>query len=315
MTLAVLTSLVLLVIAPHAAKLDHAAPALAIAVWFGVLMVRALVVVVAIAASIFYLPATQIFAVVTHWCWRTLIPQLSMQLGFDGHAFGALATFVPVTVVLLSLISAVYGLVRAMRAVRRYVGRARVGTGPHNSIVVGDTHVLLAVAGIAHPQVIVSKGALRRLDSEELAAGIEHEHGHIGRRHQRFLLLAELFRAVARFLPGTNRAMSELIFHTERDADEWALLHNHDCSVLASAICKAALSPTTDLAPALAGGQTARRVKLLLSERARHPASNGLAFTIATTLVVTTIVFVSSIPSVVGSTAASASIASIPYNC
>lgn len=316
MTVAAVAGLSLLAVAPHFARLENASPAPAIAVWFGVLLVRALVVVLAILWLIAYVPATQIFTAATHWCWHTVIPQFTMHLGLDGHTLGDFATFLPLAAVLISFGSVAYGLVRATRAVRHFVRRTRVGTGPRESILVGEANVLLAVAGIARPRVIVSNGALRRLDSEELAAGIEHEEGHIGRQHQRMLVIAELFRALARFLPGTNWAMRELIFHAERDADEWALRHDHDPSVLASAICKAALSPSAaELSPALSGGQTSRRVKLLLAGHRPRRSSDRIAYALATTLVVVSVGFFASMPAVVASAPSTAFVAGATYDC
>jgi beta-lactamase regulating signal transducer with metallopeptidase domain len=92
--------------------------------------------------------------------------------------------------------------------------------------------------------VIVSAGALTQLDDEELAAGLEHERGHIARRHRYILVGAELCRAVAWLIPGSRRAVDQLAFHLERDADRWALRRRHDRLALASAICKAATTRT-----------------------------------------------------------------------
>ncbi|MFY9265374.1 MAG: M56 family metallopeptidase [Solirubrobacterales bacterium] len=315
MTIAIVAGLLFLAIVPHVATLENASPAPAIAVWLGVLVVRALVVALGIFWLISFVPATQVFTEITHWCWHAVIPWSATHLGIDGHALGDLATLLPVAFALFSLASVVYGIVRAVRAVQRFVRRTRVGAGPRESILVREDSVLLAVVGIARPRVIVSNGALRRLDSEELAAGIEHERGHIGRQHQRILLLAELCRGLARLLPGTDRAMRELIFHAERDADQWALRRDHDPSVLASAICKAALSPATAVAPALTGGQTTRRVRLLLDERGNGRSRDGVACAIATTLTVVALMFVAAVPDTVASASVGARAAGAAYTC
>jgi len=61
--------------------------------------------------------------------------------------------------------------------------------------------VLVAAAGLRKPRVVVSAGALLNLDDEELAASLDHEHGHIVRRHRYVLVAAELCRALARLFP------------------------------------------------------------------------------------------------------------------
>jgi len=81
------------------------------------------------------------------------------------------------------------------------------------------------------------------LDDEELAASLEHERGHVARRHRFALVIAEVCRASARALPGTRHAVAELIFHLERDADRLVVDRLHDPAALASAICKAGQPP------------------------------------------------------------------------
>jgi Zn-dependent protease with chaperone function len=134
--------------------------------------------------------------------------------------------------------------------------------------------VLVAAAGLMHPRLVVSAGALAVLDDEELAAGLAHENGHIARRHHLGFAYAECCRAVARMLPGTRRAVAELRFHLERDADEWAIRRHHDPFALASAIYKAATTgASADPAMVtLGGGAIERRLDGLLGT---EPASIG----------------------------------------
>jgi hypothetical protein len=54
------------------------------------------------------------------------------------------------------------------------------------------------------------------------------------------MLLAVELRALGRPVPGGGRALRELAFHLERDADRWALRQEDDRAALASVICKAA---------------------------------------------------------------------------
>ena len=252
---------------PHALPLDRAAPALAATTWCAALALRALSVVYLVLYAALFLPTTELFAALTHWCWETIFPLLATHLGIDGSQVGGGAVVLPAVILAASVLSALWGLVRAARAVRAAVRRAVVGAGPPGSVVVGGPSVLLAATGVARPRILISAGALTLLDDDELAAGLAHEQGHIARRHRFVLLFAELCRGLARFLPGTRRAVEELRYHLERDADQWALARRHDPFALARAICKAAPHPR-GCPPgilALGGGKTTRRLDELLT--------------------------------------------------
>ena len=73
--------------------------------------------------------------------------------------------------------------------------------------------VIVAAAGIRAPRVVVSAGALTTLDDAELEAGLQHEWGHVLRRHRFLSLLGQGCRAVSRFLPGGERALASLQLH------------------------------------------------------------------------------------------------------
>jgi len=171
-----------------------------------------------------------------------------------------------------TLIKAIAGVQPADEG-RTSVQRGSLERGPSESLIVGGSNVFLAAAGIARPRVIVSAGALTALDDEELAAGLEHERGHIARRHRYVLVFAELSRGLARFLPGTRRAVQELRYHLERDADRWAVAHRHDPYALAAAICKATMprSPRGPWVASLGGGDATRRVDELLGNGKGRP--------------------------------------------
>jgi hypothetical protein len=81
------------------------------------------------------------------------------------------------------------------------------------------------------------------------------------------LLYAELCRVLGRPLLGTARAVRQLRFHIERDADRSAVRERADRLALASAICKAATGATTRAGMAALGGDgTAARVRELLQD-------------------------------------------------
>lgn len=254
---------------PHRLDLRRATPAVALVVWGGALVLRAALVLAAAIFVVRYLPATEVFASLTHWCWHTVLPGITTHLGLDGHTVGDVAILLPAAALALSLVSVGHGIVAAARAVHTHVRRAAVGPGPDGSLIVGEDGVLVAVAGIARPQLIVSPLALAVLDDRELRVSLWHERGHVARRHRYVLLAAELLCAIGRFMPGGRRAVEQVRFHLERDADRWAVARGGDRMALASAICKAAqFAPrATPALSALSGGAVVDRVIELLDDQ------------------------------------------------
>lgn len=90
--------------------------------------------------------------------------------------------WLPAVALALSALSVVFGLWRAARSVKALLASRKIGPGPRDSIVVEDGGLLVAVAGLRRPRVLISAGAA--FDDEELGASLEHEHGHIQRRHR-----------------------------------------------------------------------------------------------------------------------------------
>ena len=277
MTLAVVLLASLGIALPHALRLERSAPATAAALWTASLALRALTALFVVLYLAFFLPSTSVFAALTHWCWHTVLPLLTTHLGLDGHRVGDAATILPGLVLTASLLSVAFGVFRAARSVRRLLSRNALGAGPADSVIVPGGDVILAAAGIARPRVVVSAGALIELDDDELAAGLEHECGHIARRHRFLLVFAELCRGVGRIVPGGRRASRELAFQLERDADQWALRRRHDPYALASVICKAARVDTAGLAAvSLSGSGVGERLGQLVEGKAgrrRGPAA------------------------------------------
>jgi Zn-dependent protease with chaperone function len=273
-TAAATASLVLAIAMPHLLPLSTASPAVAASIWLSALALRALTVVLVAIYLVLFVPHSEIFNAVTHWCWETVLPLLATPMGVDGHRIGDAVLGIPPFLLAFSGISVAIGVVRATRSIQARLLRSSLGHGPQGSLIVGGREVLFATAGMTRPRVLVSAGALTALDDEELGAGLEHERAHIVRRHRFVLVFAELCRAFARFLPGTKTALDELRFHLERDADRWAVSQSRDPCALASAICKAAASQTPSragLLPLAGRGHATRRVDELLAADAQLP--------------------------------------------
>lgn len=277
-------------VAPHAMRFDAAPPSLAAAVWLLALLLRASATAVGVVVVVLIAPSTDVAHALTHWCWHTVVPLLAAHLGLGGHVLVDAAVLIPALVLLASAVSVALSVARAARSMKRLVARG-LGPGPRNSVIVGGREIVLAAAGLRRPRVLVSAGALTLLDDAELNAGLDHEHGHIARRHRWVLLVAQLAHAIGRFVPGAKRAFAELVLHLERDADRYALKRRHAPWDLASAICKAADSWafTAAAAAGLAGGGVLRRVRQLVDDEPPPPAVTAprlMAMTLAAGVIV-----------------------------
>ena len=276
MTVPLVAALAIGIALPHMLRLDRSAPMAAAIIWTVSLLLRALLVVFVVLYLAFFLPTTEIFGLFTHWCWHTVVPLLATHLGLNGHRVGDAATILPGLLAMASLLSVAVGVARAARAVKRLLARHSLGPGPADSVIVAGREVMMAAAGLKRPKVVVSAGALLELDDDELAAGLDHERGHIARRHRYMLVFAELCRGVGRIVPGAVHASNQLAFHLERDADQWAL-RRHDRLALASVICKAASTQpfgAVAVSASLSGTGTSERLGQLVDGSAQP--SRGL---------------------------------------
>jgi hypothetical protein len=243
------------ILLPHLLRLERADPGSACLLWGAGLGLRALLVVGTVAGALVLLHPGHLLRAFAEW---PCAPHHQVA----SHAAAALGGLA----LIISLIWALARVVQATLAVRRLV-RAPLGEGPGGSVIVGGDDVMLAAAGLTRPTLVVSAGALARLDDAELAAAMAHERAHIRRRHRFVLLYAEVCRVLGRPLPGTTRAVRELRFHIERDADRCAVRGRADRLALASAICKAATGGATRAGIAALGGDgTAARVRELLQD-------------------------------------------------
>ena len=264
MTVVLATVLLGALVLPHVARLDRAEPTIAMLVWLATLTLRALTGIFSALFVLLYLPTTELFRLISQWCWHTVLPFLATHLGLEGHDLGDFALIAPSFFLAVSTAGVLFGLWRAARRVHALM-RSAVGPGPERSVLLGDGEVLVAAAGFRHPRVVISAGALLAFDDEELAASLDHERGHIARRHRWLLLYSEVCRALGRIVPGTRAAARELRFHLERDADRFALERSHDPAALASAICKTVGSRTLGVAAlGLSSAPFTRRVEHLL---------------------------------------------------
>jgi Zn-dependent protease with chaperone function len=301
MTVALAAILAAGILLPHLLRLRRVAPVTATVLWLTSLALRALTGFVAVTFLLFVLPRTDVFESLTHWCLHTVLPGLAAELDVEGHGMGDVSLFVPGIVLALSLLIACVRTARDAGAARRLVDSHVLGPGPGGSIIVSGPEVAFAVAGLARPRIVVSAGALASLDDAELAAGLDHERGHIARHHRFVVLLTAALSALGWVVPGTRRAAREIRFHLERDADLWALDQRNDRLALASVICKAATSAHPPGSAALARlGETGvrERLGLLLEDQPRPSGlpSRAALNALAAAMVAFTVLLAAALP-------------------
>ena len=236
---------------PHLLPLRRVTPAVAGTVWLSALALRALV---ALGISIFvfiYMPQTGAYDALAHWCLHEVLPLLASHLGLSGHPLAHAAIVLPALVLAASLLWVFAGATRAWLVLRPKL-RSAVGRGPLGSTIIADDEIVVGVPTLGRGRIFVSDAAMAAMDADELQASLNHELGHINRRHRELLLLTSVLTALGRLLPGTKRAALELLLCLERDADEYAVARTRDPLALASAICKAA--PRVPGAAGLGGG-------------------------------------------------------------
>jgi hypothetical protein len=274
----VLASLLAVAIAaPHLAPLQRVAPSSAAAVWFLALCLRAFTAAAAAFYLLFYFPQTARFAGLSDICLDTVLPVVHLHVHVSALPFAYGAAAIPALLLSSSLLGTASVLLRARLYAHRLVKRLAIGNGPMGSTVLAGDGIVVAVTKSGPPRLLVSGAALSELDSDELAAGLQHELGHLRRAHRPVLFASSLLRALARWQPGTAAAYRELCFSLERDADEYALAQTRNPLALASAICKAAAGqlPAAPLMGLHGRNRVALRLEYLMAG-GRHRASNAV---------------------------------------
>ncbi len=284
---------------PNVLRLSQAPPSIAAALWLSSLLLRALFVTLAAVSLLALIPGSAPFYALSNWCWNAMIPFFGSHLGVSGARLVQAAVIFPLVMLVSWAAMRIVQIIKSHREVRRSLEASSLGKGPSGSMIVGGSDVMLAAVGLVRPEVVLSAGALTWLDDEELEAGIAHEQGHIARRHRWWIAVAEVCGSVARLLPGTGYALRQFKFHVERDADHWAVERTLNPLALASAICKSTSNPRGAIF-ALSGTGAVDRVDQLLAAKPGSRMSvptQKFAASLATLLVIVSIVFVLSVSS------------------
>jgi Zn-dependent protease with chaperone function len=184
-----------------------------------------------------------------------------------GELFGLTAGLLLATLLLGSLAVRAVGLARSRARQRLLIDL--VGTEhaamPGALVVEHDRATAFSLPG-RRPRVVVSRGALDVLGSDELAAVLAHERAHLHARHDLVLLP---FRSLAAALPR-SRALAavrdDVATLVEMAADDRAL---RECEpyVLARALCALATAGAPAEARSGTASGTTQRVERALARR------------------------------------------------
>lgn len=129
----------------------------------------------------------------------------------------------------------------------------------------------MSTAGIVHPVVFVTSGALVALEHGQLKAGLLHEQAHQrGRDVFWNLMLAAVGRGFA-FLPRTSRMVEALMLRSECGADDYALRGGARRTDLFDAIAAASGEPVNLVSVGLSSTNARLRLVRLVNAETRLP--------------------------------------------
>jgi len=183
---------------------------------------------------------------------------------------------IPLVLALCGAALAVFGLLNAVRAIRRATRTISDWTSTaeavHSSVPfpvlrIGRSVPAMTAAGIMRPRILLSGSAEFVLNGNELRTALNHEIAHIRRRDN---LKKLLLRFIA--FPGLRGLESAWLEATEMAADDAAVSSTADALDLAAALIKLstlrAAEPSPDLTAALVHGHATlinARVERLIS--------------------------------------------------
>jgi Zn-dependent protease with chaperone function len=144
--------------------------------------------------------------------------------------------------------------------------------------------VAYCVAG-RYPTVILTTGALRALDPDQLDAVLAHERAHLAGHHHRLLAMARIGRHVLPFMPLMQEADAQVARLVELHADD-AATRGRDPGPLAAALVVLATAASPAATLAAAATDTVQRIHRLMGPaeplgRARRQLLRAAAAAIA----------------------------------
>jgi hypothetical protein len=161
------------------------------------------------------------------------------RLSYPAANAGAIVVAVLAGLGLIVLITAIRAAVRELRAdarFRRAMAR-QMAASVQGARVIDDGRPQAFCAGLLHPRVYVSRGALEILGTAELAATLAHERHHVRRRDPLRLACNRVLVDALFFVPPLGRLVQQQQSLAEMGADEAAVAAaGGDRAALASAM-------------------------------------------------------------------------------
>jgi Zn-dependent protease with chaperone function len=136
---------------------------------------------------------------------------------------------------------------------------------------IADVNPFCAVVGVLHPMIVVSTGALHRLDDEKLSAALSHEAAHVQRYDH---VLGALTAFFTDLLPFASDDLLTTYWEAREFAADQRAVTQTKVEALAGAIVAMAKPPRLGLA-ALDGGTVTARLYRLLAPSAQSVSPRG----------------------------------------
>jgi Zn-dependent protease with chaperone function len=186
----------------------------------------------------------------------TLVSALN---GLVARAVPTVEVFIAIAVGSVALASLVEGAVSALRQARRQrrlVAQVRAAAVDESGgvVVVEDRDPLAFCAGLLHPRVFVSTGALDLLSADELAAVLDHELHHARRHDPLRALLGHALAEALFFVPAASRLADRHAAALELTADAAAAADRRRRSALAAAMLAVPADVAAERVDRLLGG-------------------------------------------------------------
>jgi Zn-dependent protease with chaperone function len=211
-----------------------------------------------------------------------VVSVFGQRLSYPAANAGAVVVTALAGLGLLMVGAAAWGLARELLADRRFrrALRARSPMPLHQASVFNDERPQAFCAGLVHPRVYLSTGALELLDGPALEAVLAHERHHASRHDPLRLACGRVLAAGLFFIPSLAHLVERQHALAEISADESAVrTSGGDPSALASAMLSFSQASEAD-----AFGVDAERVDHLLGERTQWRFPVGLCIATAAVL-------------------------------
>jgi Zn-dependent protease with chaperone function len=154
-----------------------------------------------------------------------VVSLFGQRLSYPLANAGAIVVAALATVGLVILIAAARAAVRELRADRRF--RRAIATQERSSLlgtrIIDSNRPQAFCAGLVHPEICLSRGALELLSAAELSAVLAHERHHASRRDPLRLAVTRVLADALFFVPTLRRVVARQQSLAEIGADEAAV--------------------------------------------------------------------------------------------